>query len=281
MNKVEEKWKDLVDNDPTKLFYRLNRDYDGMMHIAHKFEDDNGFRLVKENHKIGMKMYLQKNEGDRLVTLKFSVDKVKIPIFNLLSLCYETDLYDLWFPFCKASFDYMRLNKASKICFQELFMPFPLSNRENIMFGYGANRIYHNGTLLVIAKSLCLVDCPLIKEQVGVFHSDRRKQGLVECIVHFYGFEISPISADEVSLRVVMHVDPQISVIPDSLINFATKQLGEEMVNKMLKFGRDFKGTQYEQRLKDSKNADFYHWMKGYIIKYCDERGWPVNIPDF
>ena len=50
-----------------------------------------------------------------------------------------------------------------------MFMPFPLTNRECIMYGYGANRMFTNGTILVTAKSLSLVDCPLIKEQVGEF----------------------------------------------------------------------------------------------------------------
>ena len=82
-------------------------------------------------------------------------------------MIYETDLYDLWFPFCKKSFDFMQLGKASKIAFQEMFMPFPLSNRECIMYGKGANRIYHNGTVLVTAQSLGLVTDIEIKERLA------------------------------------------------------------------------------------------------------------------
>lgn len=84
----------------------------------------------------------------------------------------------------------------------------------------------------------------MILDQVGVFENEKRPRGLVENLVHFYGFEISPINAaDEISLRAIMLVDPQIPVIPDSLINFGAKQLGEEMVSKMLRFSKDFKGT--------------------------------------
>lgn len=146
-----------------------------------------------------------------------------------------------------------------------MFMPFPLSNRECIMYGHGANRMYKNGTILVTAKSLKLLECPLLQEQIGVFNNPKRPNGLVEITVYYYGFEISPVSADEISLRVVMLVDPQIPVIPESLINYATKQLGEEMVNKMLKFSKDLKGTKYEEKLKSSENAIFYNWIKGYI----------------
>ena len=66
------------------------------------------------------------------------------------------------------------------------------------------------------------------------------------------------------------------SVIPDSLINYAIKQLGEEMVDKMLRYSKEFKGTVYEERLKSSENSDFYHWIRGYIQKYCDDKGCPA-----
>lgn len=156
-----------------------------------------------------------------------------------------------------------------------------MTNREIIVYGYGANRMHTNGTILVMAKSVNLITDQLILDKIGTFHNPKRKDGLVENIVHIYGFEISPVSADEVSLRVIMHVDPRIPVIPDSLINFGTKQLGEEMVQKLLKFSKDLKGTKYETAIKDSENGQFYSWIKTYIAKYCEEKGWPYSFPDF
>ena len=92
----------------------------------------------------------------------------------------------------------------------------------------------HNGTILVLSKSLKLVNDPLILKKVGEFKSERRPEGLVENVIHFYAFEISPVSPSELSLRVCMLVDPQIPLIPDSMINFASKKFGDDMINKML-----------------------------------------------
>ena len=122
-----------------------------MIGIINRLDDYSGYKLVKEEKKINLKIYSFKEEGQRLVSIKFDVQRAKIPMFNLLSMIYETDLYDLWFPFTQRSYDYTQLGKASKIAFQEMFMPFPLANRECIMYGKGANRIYHNGTILVTA----------------------------------------------------------------------------------------------------------------------------------
>ena len=48
-------------------------------------------------------MYLRKEEGQRIVTMKFEVASIKIPLFNMIALVNETDLYHIWFPFCKKS----------------------------------------------------------------------------------------------------------------------------------------------------------------------------------
>ena len=49
-------------------------------------------------------MHIKKEEGMKMLTMKFNVKKIKATMFNLLALIYETDLYNMWFPFCKKSF---------------------------------------------------------------------------------------------------------------------------------------------------------------------------------
>jgi len=70
-----------------------------MIGIINRLDDYSGYKLVKEEKKINLKIYSFKEEGQRLVSIKFDVQRAKIPMFNLLSMIYETDLYDLWFPF--------------------------------------------------------------------------------------------------------------------------------------------------------------------------------------
>lgn len=72
-----------------------------MMKIVYRLESDEGFSLVKEDKNNNLKMWYKKEEGERFITLKFTVDRISIPMFNLISLLYETDLYHYWFPFCK------------------------------------------------------------------------------------------------------------------------------------------------------------------------------------
>lgn len=76
-----------------------------MIDMINRLDDYSGFHLVKEIKKNGVKIYILKEPGQRFITIKFTVDRIEIPLFNLISLLYETELYDLWFPFCKKSKD--------------------------------------------------------------------------------------------------------------------------------------------------------------------------------
>jgi hypothetical protein len=45
-------------------------------------------------------------------------------------------------------------------------MPFPLKNREGIMYGFGADRMNTHGSILVMAKSVKLINDPELLEEV-------------------------------------------------------------------------------------------------------------------
>jgi hypothetical protein len=91
-----------------------------MIDMVNRLDDYDGFSLVKEVKKNGVKIYVLKEPGQRFITIKLSVDRIEIPLFNLISLLYETELYDLWFPFCKKSKDVRNLSVFNIIIAQEI-----------------------------------------------------------------------------------------------------------------------------------------------------------------
>lgn len=93
--------------------------------------------------------------------------------------------------------------------------------------------------------------------------------------VHYYGHEIIPISPTEVKMRSVMLIDPQMDAIPESIVNWVTRQFSTFMYSKLLKYSKSFKGTKYEQRLKESNSKDFYGFIEQILITHFEEKGWP------
>lgn len=61
----------------------------------------------------------------------------------------------------------MLVDRGRKISYLEVEMSFPFTNRFVRMYGFGANRLSFNGSVLIIAQSYRNVADKLIKEIVG------------------------------------------------------------------------------------------------------------------
>ena len=53
------------------------------------------------------------------------------------------------------------------------------------------------------------------------------------------------------------------------------------MITKLLRLSKDFTGTQYDDKIKNTDNKEFYNWMRYYLATYCEQQGWPYNFPTF
>lgn len=86
-----------------------------------------------------MKVYWQKVEKLKSISLRFET-VLDIPLFNLLSLFYETDLFPKIIPFCEDSTPIAQLSRARKM-FHMVYNAPILSKRDAIMLGYGIDKL--------------------------------------------------------------------------------------------------------------------------------------------
>lgn len=70
--------------------------------------------------------------------------------------------------------------------------------------------------------------------------------------IHYYGYEIVPVSATEIDLNCIMLIDPNLDTFPESMMNWAMNQFVQFMMKKLLYYSGKLKGTKYEQKLKTS-----------------------------
>lgn len=82
----------------------LKRDFEEVKKVDEYLKYNDGFKEVMNDKKRNMQMFMKKEPNSRVTTIKFHIKNMQVHVFNLLSLIYETDLYELWFPFCKKSF---------------------------------------------------------------------------------------------------------------------------------------------------------------------------------
>jgi len=70
-----------------------------MTSVLGQMDDHDGYEMVIDDKQKTLKMYIKRDRETGTILVKFEVERVPIPMFNLCTLIYETDLYPMWFPF--------------------------------------------------------------------------------------------------------------------------------------------------------------------------------------
>lgn len=91
------------------------------------------------------------NNGTISVRIKA---KIRIPLFQVLAILYETQLYDKWVPYCKKCNRIMDLTKASMIVQQLCEYPWPIKQKENLSYCFGVDGLDDFGSVIITSYGL-------------------------------------------------------------------------------------------------------------------------------
>ena len=103
-------------------------------------------------------MYTKRDTNDNYVFIKLEIERIKIPIFNFLALIKEIDLYPNWFPTCKKAEIVAEFPRGREMCNFIYSYPYPFDNRISQLFGSGLNLMRTDKSIVVLARSTCLID---------------------------------------------------------------------------------------------------------------------------
>jgi hypothetical protein len=240
--------------------------------IVVDIESEKGWTTEKSSEGYTIKY---KTGGSEVASLKIE-GVMDVPLENLLALIYELDLYNLWLPFMKTTTELKIVNKGCKISYMRLNIPPPLSDRETLIMGFGADRFHINGTVLVLAKSID-ADLDIVKDYEVPLPPNRSN---VLLAMNVACFEFMPMGPEKVRLRAIVNVDPKIGWVPNSILNFILRKAGSGIYEKMAKTAKNIKGTQWEERMKSEKGKEFYGWLKKRIQEEIyTKNGWVKEEP--
>jgi len=222
--------------------------------IVIDIENEKGWTTQKSTEGYTIKY---KTGGSDVASLKIE-GIMDVPLQNLLALIYELDLYNQWLPFMKVTTELKAINKGVKISYMRLNIPPPLSDRETLIIGFGADRFKINGTVLVMAKSID-GDMDIIKDHEVTLPANRSNTLLA---MNVACFEYTPLGPEKVKMRAIVNIDPKIGWIPNSMISWILRQAGAGIYEKMYKTAKNFKGSPWESRMNSEKGKEFYSWLK-------------------
>jgi hypothetical protein len=217
--------------------------------LMREFESTEGWTLKSSTSSDDDVWYRWEEESG---THSFRVEGfVHAPLFNILALIYEFDLFPSWFPMMSEGY---MLGQPSPFCrFARLvaWAPWPLANRECLLRGYGD--IYAGNSVAIFAT-----DAKAGETEDGVNVPQVSSEN-TRSNVRIAGFHFVPVSNNCVLVRTFFNIDPQIPLLPEWMLNliignFCGALLGlmrkHASINKMI-------GSEHERRIKaDDDNEE-------------------------
>ena len=132
-----------------------------------------------------------------------------------------------------------------------------IKNRDFLVYGFGINRLRENGTILILCRG--------IEANSGIFEREyRQKQNekYVRGEIIIFGFEIKVVTTEKIVVRGLCNVNPKISFIPQSIINYVSEKFAEDMFQKFIKIAQNYEGSEYQNKNPSKIDQEFYTFIQ-------------------
>jgi hypothetical protein len=185
-----------------------------------------------------------REEGNALHSLKI-VGTIDSPMFNVLAIFYECDLYQTWTPRMKSN-TILQHSKKYRYLIQSVFdMPWPLYDREVLAYGYGVDL---GDKILVVVRSVK----PEEHEQFDITLPDEDPSKHARMDINYAGILIAPISPTQTSVTLISNVDPKLDFVPSWFINTVTHNMSHFVIDTLRSVASTIDTNEtYMQRIKE------------------------------
>ena len=106
---------------------------------------------------------------DGLLWVRMEATQSDVPVMEQMAVVYEVEWFKLWIPFCSDSRLISRISHTELIAYACISAPFGIS-RECVVYAYGVDCIYENGSLVVLGESIDHYDNVDIPPCKGMFN---------------------------------------------------------------------------------------------------------------
>ncbi|CAG9315410.1 unnamed protein product [Blepharisma stoltei] len=259
LNKLINESKIDLRNSPKLL--EIQNDYNAIRKIYKELEDTEGWIT---DHDGAIKISHKLVPGTPTCSI-MSETTFDLPVFNLLTLMYETDLYPLWIPFCKKTTLVKKIARSRKVILQ-YYNVAGIAKRETCLYGYGADLLKSDGCIMIVSNS-----CDKEDEFKGVKLPPKGK--VTRAIVNFFGCVIRPINRNRTYIKLVSNFDPVLKYLPYRILNYFSRKLAKGMVKRVKKYASRFEGSQWQENMSLPENRDFYEFLSDVLESFYQSKG--------
>jgi hypothetical protein len=238
-----------------------------------------------------VKTYYRREE-DGSLSLKLEGELKDCPLFEQVCVLKEIDLHYKWAPFCSSSMTLADLDKLDTVGWFVIGLPnFGLS-RDGVIRAIGCDNTMEDGSVILAGQGIrdipdgapppddtYLSEDPIL-DKLDIPPVPTRRGGgrmtirIFEAVIHI----TSPTSA---RTRLVANVDPNLTFLPQPLLEFVMKNLAGVLLAKLQaaakKVARHPLTNDHARRMRQEE--DFYrHWLMKKFQAVCDLKGWTMPV---
>jgi hypothetical protein len=244
----------------------------------------------------GVTTYYRREEDDSL-SIKLEGQLEGVPLFEQVAILREVDLHYKWAPFVSSSLTIAHLDKLDTVGWFVVGLPHFGLMRDGCFRAIGCDCIAEDGSFLLVGQGIAdrpddgkkekhpndmggdryLANDPVLKEldlpevptRMGSGRMTIRK---FQAVIHID----SPTSA---RTRLIANVDPNLSFMPQSLLEFVMKKLCGVLLAKLQsaakRIPKDPVRNAHARKMRLER--DFYQsWLMAKFQATCDIRGWTM-----
>lgn len=174
------------------------------------------------------------------------VGTVEADLVALACVLLELDLYKEWFPFCYASellADEGRFSKSSMFAIR---VPWPLSNREVCISGFGLDDLEHSQIVVKAAG----IEWPVVT------------RGAVRADIHLCGFHVQALGRTSSRITYFVNIDPHVPHLPPFILNWINGQLMREMLRQLSKAAKGAACSSSAYYKRREARPDVYRYLR-------------------
>lgn len=179
---------------------------------------------------------------------------LKHPIFPILSLFSECQLLHNWVPILRHAHVLGTPSKFRRVIHYLLKLPWPVENRDMLVSAVGIP-IPQNKSVLIILKS---IDSQSYFD-IAIPQPDCVRMDLTLCCLN-----VNYISENETQISFIAQCDPKLAMIPNALINYATKHGVFYFMEAVRDMCDKYTGSEHEELV--NAKPEYYQEIRDRII---------------
>ena len=176
-------------------------------------DNDTWKNVSKEKNGDGVWYREEKDTGIHSFKIVGTLEKT--PMLDLACLLLELDLFKEWFPMCFRSKQTGAISRYERCATFEVTCPWPMSNREAVLWGFAIDDLEATRRCLIVAKDH--------SEKVGHVEVPETPKGVVRLGVNQCGYILEAVNPTTTRVIFIGNIDPKMN-LPEWLLNWATQK---------------------------------------------------------